>query len=128
MSFTAIHAEWTDDGETMTLLQEARFTDRSGRAWIAPKGFTTDGASIPRVLWPFIGSPFTGKYRKAAVFHDAAYRTLGVTKDEADRMFYEAMLESGCDEILASLILEGVKAGGFEPYAAAQRRAASDPS
>jgi hypothetical protein len=129
MPFTAIRAEWTEDGDTMTLIEEATFTDKAGRVWKAPKGFTTDGASIPRALWAWIGSPFNGKYRIAAVFHDSAYRTLGIPKDDADRMFHEAMLESGCDQITARLMFEGVRAGGAEPYAAAQRRAAlSDPS
>lgn len=39
----------------------------------APKGTFTDGASIPRFFWRVIGGPMTGKYRMAAVIHDAGY-------------------------------------------------------
>lgn len=37
-----------------------------------PKGFIFDGASVPRVLWPFI-SP-TGVMFLAGLFHDVGYR------------------------------------------------------
>jgi len=40
---------------------------------IAPAGMRTDGASIPRFFWRIIGPPMTGRYRQAAVIHDAAY-------------------------------------------------------
>lgn len=42
-------------------------------SYIAPKGTLTDGASIPRFFWRIIGPPMTGRYRKAAVIHDAGY-------------------------------------------------------
>ena len=63
----------------------------------APQGMITDGASIPRFFWRIIGSPLSGKYRQAAVIHDAGY--LGVlewrsgtvqknyTRQEVDDMF-----------------------------------------
>lgn len=109
----------------MAVLVELRYVDPAGRVWTVPAGFITDGASIPTPLWALIGSPFTGKYRIPALFHDAAYSTLGVTKDDADNMFHDAMLEAGCPEILAAAIYSGVRFGGIDPYAAAQRKAAA---
>jgi hypothetical protein len=38
-----------------------------------PRGFIFDGASIPRIFWPFIGHPFNGKYIKSALVHDYLY-------------------------------------------------------
>jgi len=35
-----------------------------------PKTYITDGASIPRWLQPIVGSPWSGKYPRAAVIHD----------------------------------------------------------
>jgi len=35
-----------------------------------PIGFETDGASIPRPLWPIFGPPIAGPYLRAAVVHD----------------------------------------------------------
>ena len=35
-----------------------------------PKGFITDGMSIPKWLQPFIGEPFEGNTLRAAIVHD----------------------------------------------------------
>ena len=118
-----VKAEWLPDGVNMRLLEPLSYTDNSGRVWSAPAGFVTDGASIPEVFWSLIGSPFTGKYRTAAVLHDAAYRTLGVAKDDADRMLREASLDLGCPEWLADVIWQGVHLGGVDAYARDQREA-----
>jgi len=46
----------TDDGEI--------------KAVLVPKGYKTDGASIPRALWSLIGSPFQPNFITAAIVHD----------------------------------------------------------
>jgi hypothetical protein len=79
----------------MTLLSELRYIDPDGVVWIAPAGSVVDGASIPRVLWSFMGGPFDGKYRNASVLHDVAYDQKTRPWKEADRMFYNAMRCSG---------------------------------
>src|SRR5438270_6470494 len=53
-----VEARWENDGRTMTLLSELRYTDPQGVAWIAPAGSVVDGASIPRSLWSIMGGPF----------------------------------------------------------------------
>jgi len=65
-----------------------------------PEMYLTDGASIPRLLQFFVGSPWSGKYPRAAVIHDwlcsSAGEILGtdkkLTKKESDQVFLE-MLE-----------------------------------
>lgn len=57
-----------------------------------------DMASIPRIFWRVIGSPFIGKYRRAATIHDALYTAQGlgiVDKNYADKLFLEMMAEEG---------------------------------
>jgi len=54
-----------------------------------PKGFLTDFASIPRILWPVL-PPF-GRYSPAAVIHDYLYFTKHRTRKEDDAIFLEAM-------------------------------------
>jgi hypothetical protein len=54
-----------------------------------PVGTVTDLASVPRLLWVIF--PPHGKYAKAAIVHDYLYAQAIGTKDEADRIFYEAM-------------------------------------
>ena len=65
--------KWNEDGRTMTLITELRYTDPQGVVWVAPIGSVVDGASIPRYLWSIMGGPFEGKYRNASVLHDVAY-------------------------------------------------------
>jgi hypothetical protein len=90
-----IDTRWDQDGRTMTLLNELRYTDPKGVIWIAPAGSVIDGASIPRALWSFMGGPFEGKYRNASVLHDVAYGMQNKPPAEVDRMFYNAMRCSG---------------------------------
>jgi len=65
-----------------------------------PKTYITDGASIPKWAQPFVGSPWSGKYPRAAVIHDWLCSSEGeilgkdvrITKKETDKLFKE-MLE-----------------------------------
>src|SRR5947209_4848318 len=68
-----VETRWENDGRSMTVLNELRYTDPYGAVWIAPAGSHVDGASIPRAFWGIIGGPFEGKYRNASVLHDVAY-------------------------------------------------------
>ena len=90
-----IETRWENDGVTMVLLNELRYTDPYGQVWVAPAGSRVDGASIPRPFWSIIGGPFEGKYRNASVLHDVAYDEQKVPPEEADLMFYNAMRCAG---------------------------------
>jgi len=84
------------------VLEDITYTN-DGISITIKKGFITDGASIPRWLWSFTGSPFVGKYRKAAVLHDYIYRYRLYNKKDADLLFYKIMLESGVSKFKAKL-------------------------
>lgn len=93
-----INAEWIEEAgedKRMRLLQTVFYTDPSGVQWTARKGLEFDGASIPRALWSLTGDPFTGDYRKAAVFHDQGYKDRARRRELVDEMFYNAMRCSG---------------------------------
>ncbi len=96
-----IETRWENDGRSMTLLNELRYTDPKGVVWIAPPGSKVDGASIPRSLWSLMGGPFEGKYRNASVLHDVSYDQHIRPWQECDRMFYNAMRCSGVSAIEA---------------------------
>lgn len=53
--------------------------------------FITDGASIPKIAWSVIGSPWSGEYVYATIPHDWHYHTQKVTREEADKQFIDAM-------------------------------------
>ena len=62
-----------DTGDEFELAYDFVVRIGDGTTLTAPAGTTTDGASIPRFFWRLIGPPMTGRYRQAAVIHDAGY-------------------------------------------------------
>ena len=62
---------------------------------VVPVGFKTDGASIPRGFWWLIGSPFTGKYLRAALVHDYLYSVQITDRGVADRIMERGMRDDG---------------------------------
>ena len=68
-----------------------------------PKGFVTNGADIPRVLWS-IFPPNSPEYLSAVVLHDYMCAKIGVfTYKEADELFYIAMVDIGVSKWKAKL-------------------------
>ncbi len=58
-----------------------------------PKGFVTDGASIPKCVWWLVGSPFTGKYRMSCILHDWLYTNHMYDRSVSDVIWIEALKE-----------------------------------
>jgi Protein of unknown function (DUF1353) len=100
--------EWLDDGRNMRLLQELSYLDPAGKKWVALKGFVTDGASIPKPLWSFIGGPFEGEYRNAAIVHDSACALRLETWQHSHLMFFNACRCGGVGELEAKVLFAGV--------------------
>jgi uncharacterized protein DUF1353 len=94
-----------------------------GRTVGVPKGFITDLASIPRVLWNVL--PPIGAYDAAAVVHDYLYRTGGCTRAQADRVLYEAMIALKVDALQARIIYAGVMVGGWKSWNAYRAKGAA---
>lgn len=68
-----------------------------------PKGFVTNGANIPRVFWSLF-PPNSPEYLSAVVLHDYMCSKIGVfTYEEADRYFYNAMIDIGVPKWKAKL-------------------------
>ena len=107
-----VEARWENDGRTMTLLSELRYTDPQGVVWIAPAGSVVDGASIPRSLWSLMGGPFEGQYRNASVLHDVAYEKKTRPWEQCDRMFYNAMRCSGVNAVEAGTMYYALRKFG----------------
>ena len=87
--------EFLDDGRRVRVCETFTYQRASGQIFTVPQGFTCDGASIPRILWPLSGGPFEGRHRDAALVHDVLYAegmtgTPIVDRATADRIFYEA--------------------------------------
>ena len=80
---------------------------------VVEEGFITDGASIPRAFWTFIGSPFTGLYRKPALIHDHFYATQKVTRKYADKLFLDAMKDEGVSWWKRHTMYRAVRGGAY---------------
>lgn len=102
----------------MSVVKDFIFTDPDGKAWKTPKDSVVNGASIPRVLWTLIGSPYTGDYRRASIVHDVACDEAGKNKKKrsaADRMFFHACLAGDCSWREAIILYIGVRIGAILP-------------
>lgn len=117
------------DGSEGILIEPLKFYSAELRGMvIAPAGFCTDFASLPRGLWNIF--PKRGKQDKAAVLHDAAYRGALVTiagdrmhlvKGLADDLFLEAMVASGVGAFTRTAFYRAVVWFGGRAYANGQR-------
>lgn len=76
-----------------------------------PKGYETDFLSIPRPLWPLL-SP-TGPGCWGALPHDILYSSEAVDRAMADRILYDAAVDSGASFARAWILYSGVRAGGW---------------
>lgn len=82
---------------------------------VAPAGYVTDFASIPRVAWTLIGPPL-GRHARAAIIHDWLYDTNGdwgrFSREQSDEIFLEAMEVVGVPWLKRSAMFRAVRAGG----------------
>lgn len=94
--------------QTWLLIDDLHFQSQAlDRIVIAPRGFQTDFASIPRFLWSIF--PKVDRWDAAAAVHDAGYagaltdidgNRIAVTKKESDRLFLE-----GCRALKVNVII-----------------------
>jgi hypothetical protein len=94
------------------LLEPFGYKDSKGKDWDVPAGFVSDGASIPWSLWSFIGGPYDGPYRDAAVIHDYFCDKKDRPWEEVHAMFLEAALRRGTRESTAQTMYAGILYGG----------------
>lgn len=68
-----------------------------GDVYSVPAGFETDGASIPRWLWPVCGTPLQAPRVVAAVVHDFLYGggDPEATRADADDLYRDMQLALG---------------------------------
>ena len=107
-----VETRWKNKPRKMQLLKPLLYQDKTGKHWVASKGAIVDGASIPRFLWSFIGSPFSGKYRRASVIHDVYCVTKSEPHKAVHLMFYEAMRTDKVNYLKAKMMYYAVKLGG----------------
>jgi len=83
---------------------------------IVPKGMLTDGASIPRIFWTLVGSPYQPRHLKAAIIHDYLYlKHEGKRKarKEADDLFYCILREDGVNKVRSWLMWAALRTAAW---------------
>lgn len=78
-----------------------------------PKTFVTDFGSIPRFLWFVLGSPATGKHRRATVIHDWLYSSQQISRHLSDKILNIIMEHDRVPNWKRRLIFAGVYTFGF---------------
>jgi hypothetical protein len=75
-------------------------------------GFTTDGASIPKVLWSIVGNPLEDDLLKPSIVHDGLYTLMQLPRFECDKLLKEMLLFNGASKARAYFIYYAVRLFG----------------
>lgn len=77
------------DNTKKILLEDFTVIDIHGKKWTAPKGYISDGTSVPPSLEPLIGDPFAGVTETGAWIHDYYCDTKERSQKDTHRVFRE---------------------------------------
>jgi Protein of unknown function (DUF1353) len=112
---TELDADLREDSDEIWVVKSPLVyqSDVLQATFTVPAGFQTDFASVPRL--PFIYMAFGDRAHREAVLHDYLYRSDSipvVTFDQANKVFYEAMVVRGKSFIVRHCMYWGVCLGG----------------
>ena len=87
----------------------------NGERLLVPRGFESDGASVPRLFWRLVFPTIDPQALRAAIAHDYIYRTQpeGWEKEDADEMFYDLLIEDGVPKWRAWIAYQAVRLCGW---------------
>ena len=92
-----------------------------------PRGFESDGCSMPRLFWRMIGHPFDMRYLREAILHDWLYRYQPCDRKTADLIFRAALVgRVGPHRRWA--IYWGLRIGGWLAWRRNRKRLANLPT
>ncbi len=87
-----------------------------------PIGAISDGASIPQFAFSLIGGRWTGKYVEGSIIHDHLYKIQIYTRRKSDKIFLEAMKNSGVSFWKRRLMFLAVRFRGWIPWNKQRRK------
>ena len=67
----------------------------NGRHWHIPKGYSTNGITAPAKIKKSLGDGVDRPETWAAVFHDWLFTQPGISRRQADSLFYDLLLAYG---------------------------------
>ena len=99
--------------ENVFILLEDVVVESLGYKIIVKKGFDFDGASIPQALWSVYGNPLSGKFRIAALVHDALYVSQKLPRELADAIFLDLMKQHEVGYMKRQTMYYAVRSAGW---------------
>ena len=99
--------------ENVFILLEDVVVESLGYKITVKKEFDFDGASIPQALWSVYGNPLTGKYKIAALVHDALYASEKLSRELADAIFLDLMKQHEVGYIKRQTMYYAVRSAGW---------------
>lgn len=105
-------------GCTQIRLLEPLSFEYNGVQYIIPRGFVSDGASVPRVLWRLLDPPITAATLIPSVKHDYTYRIKPkiMTRTEADKLYYDDLRSNGYNWFKCQTVYAGLRLFGNSSY------------
>ena len=99
--------------ENVFILLEDVVVESLGYKITVKKGFDFDGASIPQALWSVYGNPLSGKFRIAALVHDALYASAELPREVADSIFLDLMKQHEVVYLKRQTMYYAVRSAGW---------------
>lgn len=99
--------------EDVFILLEDVMVESLGYKITVKAGFDFDGASIPQALWSVYGNPLSGKFRIAALIHDALYASQIVSREVADAIFLDLMKQHEVGYLKRQSMYYAVRSAGW---------------
>ena len=99
--------------ENVFILLEDVVVESLGYKITVKKGFDFDGASIPQALWSVYGNPLSGKFRIAALVHDALYASQKLPREVADAIFLDLMKQHEVGYMKRQTMYYAVRSAGW---------------
>ena len=86
-----------------------------GKSFLIPRGFDSDGASVPRLFWRVVFPNSDSHATTAGICHDWIYRVQPAdwTRKEADKMFLALLIEHGASVFSALAAYYAVRMFGW---------------
>ena len=114
MMIGSLHVQPLLNG-SMCLLAHDYGVEWRGESIVVPKGFDSDYASVPRLLWRAIPPHY---YPHASILHDWLYTVRLYDRAKCDQAFYEALRQLGAGWMYARTCWIGVRLFGGRAYRA----------
>ena len=99
--------------ENLFILSQDKTVESLGYKITVKAGFDFDGASIPQALWSVYGNPLSGKFRIAALVHDALYASEYFPRELADDIFLDLMKQHEVGYIKRKTMYYAVRSVGW---------------